>query len=163
MLIEVIQEVVGVNFARVAKGNNFKLHFSSSTYISGIGFPTADDIRRSGKKVHEKEGRHVVMPRVFDTHIFYGYGKPRFDCIMLHGGRKKYGDVYTSEIRFEKVLEILNIVRNYLKRSLKRTCREHNVGDCHVCSEKKAQDYVFVRYSKIFWNDKALLMPLTKN
>lgn len=37
------------------------------------------------------------------TNNFYGYGKTRFQIVMLHAGRKKYGDGYKSEVWVGKV------------------------------------------------------------
>lgn len=92
------------------------------------------------------EGRHRVMQRVYGTHNVYGYGKPMFECVMIHAGPKKYGDSYKSEILFGKVLGTVNIKQNVLLRPDGNTCVDHSTEDFQSCIVKKAKDYVLLRY-----------------
>lgn len=91
-----------------------------------------------------KEVKHRVMQTVFETHTFYGYGKPRFEHILLHAAWKKYGDMRKSGIWFRKIPGIQKITHDDLQRQGTNGFVDHNVEACQLCGDKKAKDYVFV-------------------
>lgn len=95
--------------------------------MSFIKFPPTNDIKGC-EKVHVVEGNIRVMQRIYATHNFYGYGKPRLDIVMLYAVQKKYCGGYKSEIRFGKVLGVMKMKRKAQQRPETTLCVEHEVN-----------------------------------